>query len=67
MRRGDGSVETLPRATLCRCGLSENKPFCDNSHLKARFRAPGEMLHIRVSPVRSAVDKPIDKAMDPRG
>jgi CDGSH-type Zn-finger protein len=25
------------RVTLCRCGLSENKPLCDGSHLKCRF------------------------------
>lgn len=22
---------------LCRCGLSQNKPFCDNSHLRGKF------------------------------
>jgi CDGSH-type Zn-finger protein len=29
-------------ATLCRCGQSKNKPFCDNSHRDAGFRASGE-------------------------
>jgi CDGSH-type Zn-finger protein/uncharacterized Fe-S cluster protein YjdI len=32
----------LHRATLCRCGKSRNKPFCDNSHIEARFEATGE-------------------------
>lgn len=29
------------RAALCRCGHSKNKPFCDNSHLKADFEDYG--------------------------
>jgi CDGSH-type Zn-finger protein/uncharacterized Fe-S cluster protein YjdI len=32
----------LFRATLCRCGKSKNKPFCDNSHIEAGFDATGE-------------------------
>lgn len=41
-----GSVEMgdarLFRATLCRCGASKNKPFCDSSHAAAGFAATGE-------------------------
>ncbi len=32
----------MTRATLCRCGLSKTKPFCDNSHIEAGFAATGE-------------------------
>lgn len=30
------------RFTLCRCGLSSNKPFCDNRHKDGGFVATGE-------------------------
>ncbi len=29
--------ERRNRVTLCRCGASENKPFCDGSHLSVKF------------------------------
>lgn len=30
------------RATLCRCGASKRKPYCDGSHAEAGFAATGE-------------------------
>lgn len=31
-------TEAMTRATLCRCGASENKPYCDLSHRLIRFK-----------------------------
>jgi len=47
--RGDldieGAADDMPgvkyRAALCRCGLSKNKPFCDNSHEAGKFQDYG--------------------------
>ncbi len=47
--RGDLQIDDAPtdvpglkfRAALCRCGASQNKPYCDNSHLDANFRDYG--------------------------
>ena len=32
------SYEVRNRQTLCRCGASSNKPFCDGSHATIKFR-----------------------------
>lgn len=41
----EGAPENAPglqfRASLCRCGESKNKPFCDNSHEDADFKEHG--------------------------
>jgi uncharacterized Fe-S cluster protein YjdI/CDGSH-type Zn-finger protein len=68
VKHEDGTVEVMPRATLCRCGQSKNKPFCDNTHLHLRegFRAPGEVFRIELSPVRRAIDEPMPRDEDPR-
>ena len=38
----NGQTQTNTRATLCRCGQSKNKPYCDGSHSAAGFVASGE-------------------------
>jgi CDGSH-type Zn-finger protein/uncharacterized Fe-S cluster protein YjdI len=40
--RLDGSTAAGFRATLCRCGASKHKPFCDGSHHDVEFTASGE-------------------------
>lgn len=41
---GQLSIDGAPalRATLCRCGQSANKPYCDGNHATAAFAATGE-------------------------
>lgn len=39
------------RATLCRCGQSQNKPWCDGSHVADGFTASGEPPSGSVEPL----------------
>jgi CDGSH-type Zn-finger protein len=44
----DGAEETIEKTTifLCRCGHSENKPFCDSTHRKIGFTAPAAEIEL---------------------
>jgi CDGSH-type Zn-finger protein/uncharacterized Fe-S cluster protein YjdI len=50
----EGNVSSR-RATLCRCGKSFNKPYCDRMHVKSSFKATGEPPSVEgeALPVRS--------------
>lgn len=60
------------RATLCRCGASKNKPFCDKSHKYIDFEATGEppgkdtpKLAVRDGPL--AIDPELNGPLQVRG
>jgi CDGSH-type Zn-finger protein/uncharacterized Fe-S cluster protein YjdI len=62
--RGEGQAS--PRATLCRCGHSANKPYCDGRHRTAGFVASGEPATASMEPLAQR-NGPVDVQPVPNG
>ena len=62
----NGQAQTSPRATLCRCGQSQNKPYCDGAHAAAGFSASGEPAAKAAEPL-AARSGPVNVAPIPNG
>lgn len=60
-----GQAPTL-RATLCRCGASKNKPYCDGSHNAAGFQATGEPAVGKLAELARR-DGPVEVTPSPNG
>jgi CDGSH-type Zn-finger protein len=63
--RIDGQAPRL-RATLCRCGASQHKPFCDGAHAAAGFDATGEPVTTPTEPM-AVRGGPLEVAPQPDG
>lgn len=64
--RVSGEAEPQFRATLCRCGHSQNKPFCDGAHNGAEFSASGEPKARASNPLKQR-GGPLDVQLSPNG
>jgi CDGSH-type Zn-finger protein/uncharacterized Fe-S cluster protein YjdI len=49
----DGLVNSSTRLTLCRCGASKNKPYCDCTHDSIGFQASGEVTAVASEPLEN--------------
>lgn len=64
-----GAVRETEEAYLCRCGASQDKPYCDDSHCQAGFADEGAIQGGRLTPATDggAADEPVTIGCAPNG
>jgi CDGSH-type Zn-finger protein/uncharacterized Fe-S cluster protein YjdI len=63
----EGTVTKATRLTLCRCGQSANKPYCDRSHAKAGFSDLGAVANPESKPKEPAGGTTLKVTVRPDG
>ena len=63
----DGEMRHESRLALCRCGDSQNKPWCDNSHIQTGFTDTGTIGDSRLAPVQGSEAPGVDVTPAPNG
>ena len=54
-----GVLTRESRAAFCRCGASQNKPWCDGSHTTAGFEAPAALAEKSLKPPADPAPGPL--------
>lgn len=55
------------RVALCRCGASQNKPFCDNSHERIAFQDAATWAHEVAAPSSASTAQSLSITPTPNG
>lgn len=64
---GGATVLEDTRIALCRCGASQHKPFCDNSHRKSGFKHAGALPGEAPVPADADAGAPLEIEALPNG
>jgi CDGSH-type Zn-finger protein len=67
LKQWDEVVARDTRMALCRCGASQNKPFCDNSHKNTGFAHSGALRFSKGAPPAIDLTAPLMLRQSPNG
>lgn len=62
-----GGEKRESRVALCRCGASQNKPYCDNAHVAAGFDDEGRIGESKLAPIDGSESPGVDITPAPGG